>query len=68
MLNRILVAEGYAYADPRYEHKYDRQFQRLQNQAKNEGRGLWRDANESDLPYYLQGKIKMKQATGNRDQ
>ena len=54
MLNRLLVAEGYGYADPRYEHPYRREFRLLQRQAKDAGAGLWRDVTRADLPYYYQ--------------
>jgi len=52
MLNRILVAEGYGYADPRYDHPYKRDFARLQRKARDSGTGLWRDVTPPDLPYY----------------
>ena len=53
MLNRILIEEGYGYADPRFDHKYKREFERLMKQAKSAGRGLWKDVRPEDLPYYL---------------
>jgi len=52
MLNRLLIAEGYGYADPRYTHPFAREFRALQRQAKLAGRGLWREVKRSDLPYY----------------
>ena len=53
MLNRVLVEEGYAYADPRFPHKYKREFEKLMKQAKTAGRGLWKDVRPEDLPDYL---------------
>jgi len=53
MLNRRLVAEGYAYADPRFEHAYQDEFTYLQGEAIEAGRGLWRDVTYDDLPGYL---------------
>ena len=56
MLNRVLVEEGYGYADPRYPHNYKREFDRLMKQAKAAGRGLWKDVRPQDLPYYLKNE------------
>jgi endonuclease YncB( thermonuclease family) len=56
MLNRVLVEEGFAYADPRYPHKYKREFAKLMKQAKTARLGLWKDVMPEDLPYYLQGE------------
>ena len=56
MLNRILVEEGYGYADPGFDHKYKREFKRLMGQAKAAGRGLWKDCRPEDLPDYLRGE------------
>jgi micrococcal nuclease len=53
MLNRELVRLGYAYADPRFPHRYMREFAQLQQEARSAGRGLWKDVTPSDLPYYL---------------
>lgn len=59
MLNRVLVEQGFAYADPRFPHPHKEEFQALQDQARRERRGLWRDVKESDLPYYWRGKIHL---------
>jgi micrococcal nuclease len=53
MLNRVLVERGYAYADPRFGHPYQREFATLMNQARHNRRGLWADYQEADLPEYL---------------
>ncbi len=58
MLNRVLVEEGYGYADPRFDHKYKSEFHRLQTQAKSARLGLWKDLKPSDLPdYYKDMKL-----------
>lgn len=54
MLNRLLVEEGYAYADPRFNHAFKGEFARLMDRARKQGIGLWRTARPDDLPYYLQ--------------
>lgn len=41
MVNRRLVAEGYAYAYTRYPFEYADEFLALQRRAYEEGRGLW---------------------------
>jgi micrococcal nuclease len=53
MLNRLLVSEGYAYADPRWAHEYERQFARLQRQARKARRGLWENVQPADLPDWV---------------
>ena len=60
MLNAELIAGGYGYADERFDHARKREFRRLQRQAQQAGRGLWKDVRNSDLPYYYRGKIKPK--------
>jgi len=55
MLNRLLVAEGYAYADPRYPHPLRSEFASIMAEARKARRGLWAEATEADLPYYLGG-------------
>jgi len=59
MLNRLLIAEGYGYADPRFDHSRKGEFARVQREAIKARRGLWAEAAESDLPYYYQGKLKL---------
>ena len=66
MLNRVLVEEGYGYADPRFEHQYKSEFNRLQHQAMDAGRGLWNDLDPNDLPYYLKGRINLPASAGTR--
>jgi micrococcal nuclease len=56
MLNRVLVERGYAYADPRFGHPYQREFGTLMNNARHDRRGLWADLVESDLPPYLRDR------------
>lgn len=62
MLNRLLVAEGFAYADPRFDHAFKKEFRNLQKQAMQKGAGLWKDARREDLPYYHQ-QLKLPVAT-----
>jgi len=62
MLNRLLVSEGYAYADPRFDHAHRREFRQLQTDAMKAKRGLWRDIRQSDMPYYYRNlKLRERQ-------
>ncbi|MCE5326233.1 MAG: thermonuclease family protein [Planctomycetaceae bacterium] len=54
LLNRLLVEEGCAYADPRFDHHLKGEFARLQKKARTAGRGLWKSVKPEDLPYYMQ--------------
>jgi endonuclease YncB( thermonuclease family) len=62
MLNRVLVERGYAYADPRFPHRYDREFERLMSRARSQRLGLWEEVRQSDLPHYLQGRVTLGSA------
>jgi micrococcal nuclease len=57
--NRQIVADGYAYADPRFPHPQLKDFKAVQEQAKAAGVGLWHGVQDKDLPYYYQGKLKL---------
>lgn len=52
MLNADLIARGFGYADPRYDHPRLADFKRLQGEARRDRRGLWQDVRPADLPYY----------------
>lgn len=67
MLNRLLVTEGYGYADPRYDHAHKREFRSLQRAARRAGVGLWRNLGRSDLPYYYQG-LKLPERSRGEEQ
>ncbi len=64
MLNRLLVAQGYGYADPRYQHTFMDDFLDLQDQAHAARRGLWANPNPDHLPYYLPLRLTQPAATG----
>ena len=59
MLNRALIEAGYGYADLRFRHKHMTEFKRLQREAKQARRGLWKNPTNSDLPYYYRDKLKL---------
>ncbi len=61
LLNRVLVTQGYGYADPRYDHHLKAELRRAQRKARKDGKGLWKDVTASDLPFYYQkGKHRLK--------
>ena len=60
LLNRLLVEQGYAYADPRFDHHLDKEFKHLQAAAMNAHLGLWVNGPPKDIPdYYTNGKHKL---------
>lgn len=60
MLNRLIVEQGYGYADPRFKHRYDDEFARLMRRAIKSRLGLWAGAGQSDIPSYLQQDVKLR--------
>jgi micrococcal nuclease len=62
-LNTALAAQGYAYvylgSEARYDHPRADEYRRLQTRARKAGLGLWKSARQSDLPWYLQDKIRL---------
>ena len=38
---------------PRYPHPFRYEFGRMMEEARDADRGLWADAKQGDLPYYL---------------
>jgi len=53
MLNRLLVSNGYAYADPRFPHPLRTEFAAAMKRARKARLGLWAQAAPVDLPAYL---------------
>jgi len=64
MLNRLLVEEGYAYADPRFDHPLAAEFRTAMRRARRGGKGLWAGVSESQLPYYLRPKTPPEAGRG----
>jgi endonuclease YncB( thermonuclease family) len=57
-LNQVLVEQGYAFADPRYEHPARDDYMALQQQAHAARRGLWANPNPQHFPYYLPDALR----------
>ena len=53
MLNRELIANGYAYVYPYSDHPYDAEFEKLQRAARKNKVGLWKNIKSEDLPWYM---------------
>ena len=53
-LNELLVSEGFAYADLRFQHSLYHKYSQLQNLARSSGKGLWENVKRSQLPQWLQ--------------
>ncbi|MGC9454955.1 MAG: thermonuclease family protein [Phycisphaerae bacterium] len=62
MLNRLLIEQGYGYADPRFDHPRKEEFRELQREAMRAGRGLWAEVTEAKLPDYYQGRLDVPTA------
>jgi len=58
-LNLQIIARGYGYADPRFDHPLKRQFKHAQDEARKHLRGLWKGISKNSLPYYYRGRIKL---------
>jgi micrococcal nuclease len=49
-LNLAMVRDGHAYADRRTRHPLRPQFELAENEARQRGRGLWKEVREDQMP------------------
>lgn len=56
---RVLIEEGYGYADPRFVHPLQAEFAKAQKQARKDGRGLWKNVKQDDLPFYFRETLRL---------
>lgn len=54
MFNEMLIERGYAYADPRFDHHYKRQFRDAEKRARRAGMGLWAEVTVDQMPNWRQ--------------
>lgn len=54
MFNEMLLEEGYAYADLRFDHHYYDKFKRIEKRARKAGVGLWADITFDKMPGWKQ--------------
>jgi micrococcal nuclease len=53
MLNSVLVEQGHAYADPRFDHPFRVEFQQQMVRARKSALGLWAGVKPDQLPDYI---------------
>jgi len=53
-LNELLLTEGYAYADLRFEHSFYNKYKQLEASARSLKKGLWKEVTREQLPSWLQ--------------
>ena len=56
ILNEVLVAEGFAYADLRFRHSFYNKYKQLEASARSQKKGLWEKVTRQQLPQWLQRK------------
>ncbi len=54
MFNEMLLEEGYAYADLRFNHHYFKRFKAIEKRARKAGAGLWAGATIDKMPSWKQ--------------
>jgi len=55
-LNEVLVAEGFAYADLRFDHSFYSKYKQLEASTRSAKKGLWKNVTRRQLPEWLQRK------------
>jgi len=54
ILNEELISNGFAYADPRFPHNFKKKYMQLQEKAKEEKVGLWKEVKPDQMPKWRQ--------------
>ncbi|UCF43938.1 MAG: thermonuclease family protein [Planctomycetota bacterium] len=54
ILNEVLLTEGLAYADLRFDHSFYHKYEQLQAAARSRKKGLWEQVTREQLPRWLQ--------------
>jgi micrococcal nuclease len=54
VLNEVLLREGVAYADLRFDHSFYHKYEQLQAAARSRKKGLWEQVSRDQLPHWLQ--------------
>jgi len=55
-LNKVLLTEGFAYADLRFRHSFYNKYKQLEAAARSGKKGLWEKVKREQLPEWLQRK------------
>jgi endonuclease YncB( thermonuclease family) len=58
MFNEMLIEEGFAYADPRFDHHYETRFAAAERRARERKAGLWAGVQLADMPKWRQKREK----------
>ncbi len=53
MLNEEIIAQGYGYADRRFDHPWMQRFVKLEKRARKKKRGLWEEIRPEQYPDWL---------------
>jgi len=53
-LNELLLTQGCAYADLRFDHSFYNKYKQLESSARSLKKGLWQNVTREQLPLWLQ--------------
>jgi micrococcal nuclease len=53
-LNEVLLSEGFAYADTRFQHSFYHKYQQLEATARSQKKGLWENVTPEQMPQWRQ--------------
>jgi len=53
-LNKVLLTEGFAYADSRFRHNFYHKYKQLETAARREKKGLWEKVTPEQMPEWRQ--------------
>ncbi|MCK5225422.1 MAG: thermonuclease family protein [Planctomycetes bacterium] len=53
-LNEVLLSEGFAYCDLRFNHSFYNKYKQLEAAARSSKKGLWKNVTRTQLPQWLQ--------------
>jgi micrococcal nuclease len=53
-LNKVLLSEGFAYADVRFRHSFYHEYKQLEATARSQEKGLWPDVTREQQPEWRQ--------------
>jgi len=55
-LNKVLLSEGFAYADTRFRHSFYHTYKQLEAVARSQKKGLWLNVTPEQMPEWRQKK------------
>jgi len=57
LFNALIIEQGYAYADTRFDHPKMGLFVQLEEEARQESRGLWKNLQAEQMPGWRRKKL-----------